>query len=62
MLTCDGYKMFYGAATVVPKGKLSESYDLIGTWLYKPEFDRWYCAGNAYPAKFVTDMREFKND
>ena len=62
MLTCEGYKMLYGAATIVPKGKKSESFEVIGTWLYKPEFDRWYCAGNAYPAAFVTDMRELSHD
>lgn len=62
MLTCEGYKMFFGAATVVPNGKKNEAYDVIGTWLYKPEFDRWCCAGNAYPATFVTDIRELSHD
>lgn len=62
MLTCEGYKMFFGAATVTPNGKKSEAYDVIGTWLYKPESNRWYCAGNAYPADAVTDLREFSHD
>lgn len=62
MLTCEGYKMFFGAATVTPNGKKSDAYDVIGTWLYKPECNSWYCAGNAYPADTVTDLREFSHD
>lgn len=58
MLTCEGYQMFYGSATITPKNHNFEPFELVGTWLYKPEYDCWYCAGNSFPAKIVSDCRE----
>lgn len=55
MLTCEGYRMFRGSATVkTVYGDLEAS----GTWLYKPEYDCWYCNGSSYPAEIVSNIRE----
>ncbi len=62
MLKCEGYKMFYGAATVTPVTKSLKPIEVIGTWLYKPEYDCWYCAGASYPAEIVSDIREMHHD
>lgn len=56
MLTCEGYRMFYGTATVTPVN--AEAYDVTGTWLYKPEYDCWYCGGSSYPARIIGNLRE----
>ena len=50
MLTCEGYKMFRGTMTITPlNGR--EPFDKHGTWLYKPQYDCWYCDGtNSYGA------------
>lgn len=58
MLTCEGYKMFYGAATVTPKNPEFKPFEIVGTWLYKPDCDCWYCAGHSYMADVVSDFRE----
>jgi hypothetical protein len=50
--------MFFGAATITPKNQNLKPFELVGTWLYKPEYDCWYCAGNSFPAKIVSDFRE----
>ena len=55
MLTCEGYKMFKGMMKIIR----TNNYEHVeGTWLYKPEYDCWYCAGRSYPAsvcKIVVD-------
>lgn len=57
MLSCEGYKMFSGRATIVPvNGK--EPYTIMGTWLYKPEWDCWYVGGQSFPSQIVTNIVE----
>ena len=56
MLKCEGYKMFEGTATVRPVSL--PPFDVTGTWLYKPEYDCWYCNGRSFPASIVTDIVE----
>lgn len=66
MLKCDGYKMFYGRATVSPvNGK--PPYQVTGTWLYKPEYDCWYVETgikgdwcHSIPASIVSDFEELE--
>ena len=43
MLSCEGYKMFKGIMKV-------NTGTVEGIWLYKPEYDCWYCGGSSYPA------------
>ena len=59
MLTCEGYKLFYGTATVVPVN--AEPYDVTGTWLYKPEYGCWYCNGSSYPQGIIENIREVQH-
>lgn len=47
MLQCEGYKMFYGVMEIKPKNTCSHTVE--GTWLYKPEYECWYCKGRSYP-------------
>ena len=58
MLTCEGYRMFYGTATVTPVAR--PAFDVTGTWLYKPEYRCWYVNGSSYPAEIVGNFREQK--
>lgn len=58
MLECEGYKMFYGTATVTPVNPKFPARDITGTWLYKPEHDCWYVNGESWPAEIVSDIRE----
>lgn len=53
MLCCEGYKMFKGAAMVVPKNPKFPPRAERGTWLYKPEYDCWYVNGHSYPSEIV---------
>lgn len=54
ILTCEGYKLFEGVMHINPvKGS---SYDLEGTWLYKPDMECWYCAGRSFPA-FICEIK-----
>ena len=46
MLSCEGYKMFKGIMKVNGINK-----NIEGTWLYKPEYECWYCNGSSYPSK-----------
>lgn len=54
ILSCEGYKMFRGEATIVPVNR--SPYKVCGDWLYKPEWDCWYCGGSSYPAGIVKDI------
>lgn len=57
MLTCEGYRMFYGTATVTPVSGFAQM-EITGTWLYKPEHDCWYVNGASYTANVVSNIRE----
>lgn len=58
MLKCEGYKMFYGDATVTPKNDKFPARRIRGTWLFKPEWDCWYVNGQSFPASIVSDFEE----
>ena len=52
MLTCEGYKMFKGVMKIT---RTNGNYEHIeGTWLYKPEYECWYCKGSSYPQGVCT--------
>ena len=53
MLSCEGYKMFRGAATISPPNPKFPPFAEDGDWLYKPEYDCWYVNGSSYPSKVV---------
>lgn len=56
MLECEGYKMFFGSAQILPVNR--EPFVVRGTWLYKPQYDTWYCSGRSYPACIVGEITE----
>lgn len=58
MLECEGYKMFFGSADVVPVNPRFPKRTIRGTWLYKPEYDCWYVRGESFPAEIVKNIVE----
>ena len=48
MLNCEGYKMFKGIMKITRITGHSDHVE--GIWLYKPEYECWYCNGSSYPA------------
>lgn len=58
MLSCEGYKMFMGTATVTPLAGKAKPFQETGTWLYKPEADCWYVNGRSFPADIIGDLEE----
>lgn len=58
MLMCEGYKMFFGTCRITPKCDTIAPYDERGTWLYRPDYDCWYCNGNSYSAEIVTVVED----
>ena len=65
MLVCDGYKMFHGTVTVVPKNE-APAFDLTGVWLYRPDTRMWYVkrdfggprSAESMPEDILSDFRE----
>ena len=55
ILKSEGYKMFRGMATIVPKNG-REPYKVVGDWLYKPEYGCWYVNGSSYPDEIVENI------
>lgn len=53
MLKSEGYKMFRGTGSIVPKSQKFAPFTEKGDWLYKPEHDCWYVNGRSYPAEIV---------
>ena len=51
MLICEGYKMFFGVCQINWASGTPER--VRGTWLFKPEYDCWYCNGRSYPGVIV---------
>ena len=61
MIKCEGYKAFHGTAMVKPTNTKFPPFQMTGDWLYKPEFDCWYCNGSSFPAEIVTEITESMN-
>lgn len=53
MLCCEGYKMFRGSAQIIPNNRMIEPFVVEGVWLYKPEYDCWYCGGRSFMASIM---------
>ena len=58
MIKCEGIKAFHGTATVRPKNPKFPTRQVSGDWVYKSEYDCWYCGGSSYSAEIVTDIQE----
>jgi hypothetical protein len=52
MLICEGHKMFKGVMKITRINGNDEHIE--GTWLYKPEYECWYCKGSSYPQSVCT--------
>lgn len=62
MIEVEGYKMFVGVMNVTsfvetPKNAIMLSIE--GSWLYKPEYDCWYCNGSSYPACICSISKDY---
>ena len=58
MLRCEGYKMFYGEATITPGNPKYPPQAIIGTWLYRPDNKTWSVNGHSYAERLVSDFHE----
>lgn len=56
MLSCEGYKMFRGVMAITYK--CVPPKHIRGVWLYKPEYDCWYCNGQSYVASACTVVED----
>lgn len=62
MLQCEGYKMFRGSMRIdAPRGEWNGRV-ISGVWLYKPEYDCWYCDGGSYPAEVMCLVEDETKD
>jgi hypothetical protein len=66
MLECEGYKMFRGRI-VFEQQDIGRQFDVVGTWLYKPETDRWYVGscklfpfGSSFSNDIVKEIVEYE--
>ncbi len=50
MLKCEGYMMFRGLMKIAPPNPKFPEEKVRGVWLYKPEYECWYCNGRSYDA------------
>lgn len=57
ILCCEGYRMFEGKMIIKPRNEI-QPYIQEGTWLYKPEYNCWYCHGHSYPAEICNIIDE----
>lgn len=54
MICVEGYKAFRGTMRITPNDippYKACPHTVSGDWLYKPEYDCWYCKGSSYPAQ-----------
>lgn len=58
MLQCEGYKMFYGIATVTPPNPRQRPFTVKGTWLFRPDTGRWYVGDHYFDVSVVSDFHE----
>lgn len=51
MIKVEGYKAFKGTMRITPKNEkmVISPFEIYGEWLYKPQWDMWYCDGQSYP-------------
>ena len=61
MLQCECYMMFRGTMRITPLSG-NCGYEVTGTWLYKPEYDCWYCGGNSYPAEICEVVEDLTGE
>lgn len=59
MLECENYKMFRGIMKIMPINSEIKPHYVEGTWLYKPEYKRWYCNGWSYPERICSVIADF---
>ena len=65
MIKVDGYKAFRGTMRInvmFPSGVITQSFDIYGDWLYKPEAECWYNKSSSYPkeiCEIVKDETDF---
>lgn len=62
MIKCEGYKMFRGSALFTPKNTKFTPMTVKGNWLYKPEYDCWYCNGSSFPASAVSNIVDYDEE
>lgn len=64
MICVDGYKAFRGTMLVTPVNSIYPAFKVSGDFLYKPEYDCWYCRPNdgGFSRSFTADICEVVED
>lgn len=64
MICVDGYKAFRGTMRVTPVNSSFKPFSVEGDFLYKPEYDCWYCnpKGGGFSRSFTSDICEIIYD
>ncbi len=64
MIEVDGYKAFRGIMRISPVNTGFPAFEVEGDFLYKPEYDCWYCRpkkggfSSSYPADICEVIKE----
>ena len=53
IIYCEGMYMFRGTCRIVPTNPKFPEQTITGDWLYKTEYNCFYCKGSSYPASIV---------
>ena len=59
MIKVEGYKAFRGVMKISPKASSICPMNIEGDWLYKPEYDCWYCDGGSFPASICEVSEDY---
>lgn len=59
MIKVEGYKAFRGIMKISPKTSTIRPMNIEGDWLYKPEYDCWYCGGRSFPASICEVSEDY---
>ena len=51
MIEVEGFKAFRGVMRITPINPKFSMTSIFGDWLFKPEFNCWYCNGSSYAAE-----------
>ena len=54
MIQVEGYKAFHGTLLITPTNPKFPPRRVTADWLYKPETNCWYGAGDSIPAEICT--------
>ena len=58
MIEVEGFKAFKGIMKITPKCDGVKSFELDGSWLFKPDTQCWYGQGSSFPKDICEIVKE----